>query len=178
MAAGVATHYCKTDDTPLLERELMGLSFGSHPHADIEDVLDGYAGDPGESHVNQVRPALKTLFDGHATFDALYAGLKADGHDVANEILRILERMSPTSLRLTFEQMKRGARLDFDESMKMEFRMVRRCMEGHDFFEGVRALIIDKDKSPRWSPATVEGVGDADIVRYFEPLTDGELELP
>jgi enoyl-CoA hydratase/carnithine racemase len=178
MAAGVATHYCRTEDMPLLERELTGLSFGAHPHADIEDVLDGYADDPGESHVNRIRPALKKLFEGHATFDAFHAGLKADGHDVANDMLRILERMSPTSLKLTFEQMKRGALLDFDDAMKMEFRMVRRCMEGHDFYEGVRALIVDKDKTPRWSPAAVEGVSDADVARYFAPLADGELELP
>ncbi len=85
--------------------------------------------------------------------------------------------MSPTALKLTFEQMKRGDALDFDDSMKMEFRIVRRVMEGHDFYEGVRALIVDKDKNPRWSPASVEGVSDAVIAKYFEPLAD-ELTLP
>lgn len=178
MAAGVATHYCRTDDMASLESELMGLTLGGRPHADIEAVLDGYAGDPGEAHVNQIRPALKSLFEGHERFAAFYAGLKADGHDVAGDMLRILARMSPTSLKLTFEQLRRGALLDFDECMKMEFRMVRRVMEGHDFYEGVRAAIIDKDKNPRWAPATLEGVSDADIARYFAPLGDAELQLP
>ncbi len=178
MAAGIATHYCQTDDMQALERELLGLSFGGHPHADIEAVLDGFAGDPGEAHVNQIRPALKSLFAGAKKFDDFYAGLKADGHDVAGDMLRMLARLSPTSLKLTFEQLKRGAVLDFDEAMKMEFRMVRRVMDGHDFFEGVRAAIIDKDKSPRWSPASPEGVDDAAIARYFEPLGPAELELP
>jgi enoyl-CoA hydratase/carnithine racemase len=178
MATGVATHYCRTDDMASLESELMGLTLGGRPHADIEAVLDGYAGDPGEAHVNQIRPALKSLFEGHESFAAFHAGLKADGHDVAGDMLRILARMSPTSLKLTFEQLRRGALLDFDECMKMEFRMVRRVMEGHDFYEGVRAAIIDKDKNPRWAPATVEGVSDADIARYFAPLGDAELQLP
>ncbi|MFN3958615.1 MAG: enoyl-CoA hydratase/isomerase family protein [Parvularculaceae bacterium] len=178
MAAGVATHYCRTEDMAALERELVGLSLGGRPHADIEAVLDGCTGDPGEAHVNQIRPALKALFEGHESFDAFYAVLKADGHDVAGDMLRMLARMSPTSLKLTFEQLKRGALLDFDECMKMEFRMVRRVMEGHDFFEGVRATIIDKDKNPRWAPATLEGVGDADVARYFEPLGEAELQLP
>ena len=86
--------------------------------------------------------------------------------------------MSPTSMRLTFEQMKRGHELDFDDVMKMEFRMVRRVMEGHDFFEGVRAQVIDKDRNPKWSPASLAEVGDADIAHYFEPLGDEELVLP
>jgi len=178
VASGIATHYCRTEDMPLLERELLGLSFGGHPHADIEAVLDGYAGDPGEAHVNQIRTALATLFAGHNNFDAFYAGLKADGHDVAGDMLRILARMSPTSLKLTFEQLKRGALLDFDETMKMEFRMVRRVMEGRDFFEGVRAAIIDKDKAPRWSPASIEGVESGAVMHYFEPLGADELVLP
>ncbi len=177
MAAGVATHYAPTVQIPVLLRELTGLDFGSNPHADIEAVLDGYAEDPGESHVNEIRPALARLFTGHAGFDDFYATLKADGHDVAADMLRIFARMSPTSLKLTYEQMRRGSTLDFDEAMKMEFRIVRRVMEGHDFFEGVRAAIIDKDKNPRWSPATVEGVSDADIAAYFEPIKD-ELTLP
>jgi len=92
-------------------------------------------------------------------------------------MLRILKRMSPTSLRLTFEQLRRGRALDFDENMKMEFRLVNRVMRGHDFYEGVRALIVDKDKAPRWSPASIEGVSDADISKYFEPL-ENELSLP
>jgi enoyl-CoA hydratase/carnithine racemase len=178
MAAGVATHYCKTEEVPVLERELLGLSLGGHPHADIEAVLDGFAGDPGEAHINQIRDPLKKLFSGHESFDAFFAALKSDGHDVAGDMLRVLSRMSPTSLRLTFEQLKRGALLDFDDCMKMEFRMVRRVMEGHDFYEGVRATIIDKDKNPRWSPGTVEGVNDAAIACYFEPLGAAELQLP
>jgi enoyl-CoA hydratase len=141
-------------------------------------VLDGFSGDPGEAHVNQIRPALKKLFEGHDSFASFYSALEADGHDVAGDMLRILARMSPTSVKLTFEQLRRGALLDFDECMKMEFRMVRRVMEGHDFFEGVRATIIDKDKNPRWSPATLEGVRDAEIARYFEPLGAAELLLP
>ena len=177
VAAGVATHYVASDQMAVLERELIGLALGGHPHAAIEAVLDEFAGDPGEAHVNQIRPALKRLFDGHATFDRFYAALKADGHDVAGDMLRILGRMSPTSLKLTFEQLRRGRALDFDDVMKMEFRIVSRIIKGHDFYEGVRAQIVDKDKAPLWSPASVEGVAASDIAKYFEPLAK-ELTLP
>ncbi len=177
MAAGIATHYAPSERMPALESELTKLSLGAHPHAQIEAVLEALSGDPGEAHVNMIRPALKRLFEGYESFDALYAGLKADGHDVAGDMLRILDRMSPTSLKLTFEQLRRGRELNFDDNMKMEFRIVQRVLRSHDFFEGVRALIIDKDKTPRWSPASVEGVDNAAIESYFDPI-ENELTLP
>jgi len=58
----------------------------------------------------------------------------------------------------------------------MEFRMVNRVIAGHEFYEGVRATIIDKDGAPKWSPATLAEVSDTDIDAYFAPL--GEKELP
>lgn len=177
MASGIATHYTPSDKYADMEEALLKTPLGSHAHADIEETLDLHAGDPGHAPINDARQHIAALFEGKETLDALIAGLKADGGDLAMDTLKTLERMSPTSLRLTFEQMKRGHTLDFDHNMKMEFRMVRRVMEGHDFFEGVRAQIIDKDRNPRWSPITIEGVSDADIASYFEPLGNAELEL-
>lgn len=177
MAAGVATHYVPSDQHAALETELTGLSLGAHAHARIESVLDGYSRDPGAAHVNQIRPALKSLFEGHETFNAFYAALESDDGDVAKDMLRILSRMSPTSMKLTFEQLRRGRGLDMDDVMRMEFRVVRRVLDGHDFSEGVRAMLVDKDRAPRWSPASVEGVCDEEIAAYFEPL-EKELTLP
>ncbi|MAW78648.1 MAG: enoyl-CoA hydratase [Parvularcula sp.] len=178
MAAGVATHYAPGDKYEELEKALLGTKLGGHAHADIETVLDIYAGDPGHAPVNDIREPISRLFQGHETLDALMTALRNDASDFAKETLATLDKMSPTSMRLTFEQMKRGHELDFDDVMKMEFRMVRRVMEGHDFFEGVRAQVIDKDRNPKWSPASLAEVGDADIAHYFEPLGDEELVLP
>lgn len=72
--------------------------------------------------------------------------------------------------------MQEGAKADFETCMKIEFRIVSRVVEGHEFFEGVRAVIIDKDNKPDWQPATLAAVSDADIDAYFAPLPD-ELDL-
>ena len=66
--------------------------------------------------------------------------------------------------------MRRGRSLDFDECMRTEFRIVSRIVRGHDFYEGMRAVIVDKDKAPRWRPAALEAVSDAEVERHFAPL--------
>ncbi len=178
MAAGIATHYAPADKISELETALLASPLGDHAHADIEMVLDIYAGDPGHAQINDLRPAIARLFQGHETPAELIGALTADGGEFAMETMDTLRRMSPTSITLTFEQMRRGHQLDFDDTMRMEFRIVRRVMEGHDFFEGVRAQIIDKDRDPKWSPARLADVSDAEIARYFEKLGDAELALP
>jgi enoyl-CoA hydratase/carnithine racemase len=178
MAAGIATHYVSTLETPSLEEALLSLDFGDNPHADIEATLDELSDDPGEAPLNLIRPSIRDHFQGHLRIEDLIDALRADGGDFAVQTMQTLSKMSPTSLKLTFEQMKRGDTLDFDDVMRMEFRIVRRVMEGHDFFEGVRAQIIDKDRNPKWRPGTLEAVSDEEIARYFEPLGDNELVLP
>eukprot|EP00163_Fabomonas_tropica_P029760 TRINITY_DN6508_c0_g1_i11.p1 TRINITY_DN6508_c0_g1~~TRINITY_DN6508_c0_g1_i11.p1 ORF type:complete len:135 (+),score=29.62 TRINITY_DN6508_c0_g1_i11:381-785(+) len=84
--------------------------------------------------------------------------------------------MSPTSLKVTLEQMNRGRTLSIGDCFKMEFRMAQHFMNGKDFFEGVRALLIDKDNKPQWSPASVEEVSEAEVKSYFEPIGE-ELQL-
>ena len=84
---------------------------------------------------------------------------------------------SPTSLKIALAQMRRGPTLSFSECMRTEFRIVSRVMHGRDFYEGVRAAIIDKDQKPRWHPDTFEAVSAADVDAYFAPLAR-ELEFP
>lgn len=178
MAAGIATHYTPTARMAELEEALLALSFGGHAHADVEAVLDSFADDPGDAPINDVRGQIARLFQGRQRFEDLWATLRKNDGVFGIDTFETLRRMSPTSMKLTFEQMKRGHDLDFDRVMQMEFRIARRIMGGHDFFEGVRAQIVDRDRTPIWSPAAVDEVSDAEIARYFAPLGEEELLLP
>ncbi len=89
----------------------------------------------------------------------------------------LMRTKSPTSLKLALAQMRRGRHLSFEDCMALEFRIVSRVVCGHDMYEGVRAVIVDKDNAPRWQPARLDGVSDAMIERYFEPLSQDELAL-
>jgi enoyl-CoA hydratase len=87
----------------------------------------------------------------------------------------LLRQKSPTSLKVTLRALREGARLSFDDCMRMEYRLACRFMQGHDFFEGVRALLIDKDNKPDWRPATLETVTADMVAAYFAPLPEGDL---
>jgi enoyl-CoA hydratase len=82
---------------------------------------------------------------------------------------------SPTSQAIALRQMEMGRALSFEEALKVEFRIVSRICRGHDFYEGVRAVIVDKDNRPRWRPAAADAVSTAAIDAYFAPLGDSEL---
>lgn len=109
-----------------------------------------------------------------AALDAVAVTSDVEG-DVARATAATIRTKSPTSLRLALAQMRRGREWTFVEAMRMEFRIVSRVVHDHDFYEGVRALIVDKDNTPRWRPATLPEVRDAEIERHFAPLPQ---ELP
>ena len=98
---------------------------------------------------------------------------------VAIAALGALRRAAPTSLRVTLEQMRRGGASPLRSCYIMEKRMAIRFMARHDFYEGVRSVLVDKDNAPKWNPAELRDVGRANVAAYFEPLPpEQELRLP
>jgi enoyl-CoA hydratase len=168
---GLATHAVPSAAMPSL---LEALEAGEAPDA----ALARLSHDPGPPALKPERPLVARCFAGESPA-AILAALDAaarDGSAFAERTAATMRTKSPTSLRLAHEQMRRGAELDFAGALALEFRIVSRILEGHDFYEGVRATIIDKDGAPRWDPPTLDGVGDGLIAPYFADLGDRELE--
>ncbi len=89
-----------------------------------------------------------------------------------------LSKMSPTSLKLTLAALRNGrASNDLAASLRQEFRLAQSCMRGHDFTEGVRATIVDKDRNPRWSPARLEEITPEFVRECFTSSSAHDLEL-
>jgi enoyl-CoA hydratase len=113
------------------------------------------------------------LAGGHwETLDA-ESGLTPISRSAASSI----REKSPLSLKIALAQLQRGKRLDFQECMRMEYRIVSRIVQGHDFYEGIRALTVDKDRRPRWRPTSLEETSDAGVEAHFASLP-AELTLP
>ena len=152
------------------------LAQGAANHGSILSILGAFAEPVTGAPIEGARAAIDRHF-ACGSVEQIVASLEADGGEWAAEQLKILARKSPTSLKLTFRQMHAGAGLSFEDCIKMEWRMGARCLAGHDFYEGVRALLIDKDNAPRWKPPTLADVSDEDIAAYFAPLPGFELDL-
>jgi enoyl-CoA hydratase len=85
----------------------------------------------------------------------------------------VLEYKSPTALKLTYRQLSLAPKVDsIADIMRMEYRMAFRIYRGNDLFEGIRAVVIDKDGVPKWQPDSLDAVSDADIDEYFVPVPD------
>jgi enoyl-CoA hydratase len=167
--SGVATHFVPAANTDaLIER----LATGDAPDA----AITALAGDAGAPPLAQHQALIDRCFAGNSV-ETILSALAAELNEWAVATATTIRTKSPTSLKLAFRQLREGRRLAFDDCMRMEFRMVNRVIAGHDFYEGVRATIIDKDQSPKWQPATLEAVSDAEIDAYFAPLGEKELKL-
>jgi len=142
--------------------------------ADIATVLKTFAEVAGTSQLSEDRAAIDRCFSGD-TVEEIEAALRADGTDWAVKTLETMAGRSPTSQKIALRQIALGAALDFDDCMRMEYRLSQHLMAGHDFFEGVRAVVIDKDQSPQWRPARLDQVSDAAVEEYFAPLGPAEL---
>ncbi|UOM33784.1 enoyl-CoA hydratase/isomerase family protein [Acuticoccus sp. I52.16.1] len=108
-----------------------------------------------------------------AVLDRLEAAESEFAAAAAGEI----RQRSPTSLAITFEQIRRAAKLDPAGVLEMDFAIVGRVLDGHDLYEGVRAVLIDKDQAPQWDPADIEKVDPADIAAHFVTGPHGTLGL-
>jgi enoyl-CoA hydratase len=109
--------------------------------------------------------------------EEILARLDAMASPFGAETAKALRTKSPTSLKVVYAQVRAGRDLPFEDCMRLEFRLTNRFMRGHDFYEGVRAAIIDKDQAPKWRPDTLAGVPDAEVARYHSTLPDGDLVL-
>ncbi|KAF0311332.1 3-hydroxyisobutyryl-CoA hydrolase, mitochondrial [Amphibalanus amphitrite] len=175
--AGISTHAC---DSTSLDDLVAEVAEGGVSR--LQAILDSYTQkaefDKGKPF--SLEPHMETINRCFASDSVpeILSALEKDGSEFASKIHATLLKMSPTAMVITAEQLRRGASLSLADCLRMEVRLSDRFLEDHDFYEGVRAVLVDKDQSPVWKPATVAQV-PADIVdRYFAPLpADRELQF-
>lgn len=148
------------------------LADGMPPDAAIAAVKDPVP----DTFLLEHRATIDRIFAG-SSVEEILAALDAEHEDWTDDTARTIRSKSPTSLKVTFRQIREGRKLEFDDCMRMEYRMVSRIVAAHDFYEGVRAVIIEKDSAPRWQPSDLSAVTQADVDAYFAPLGDRELKL-
>jgi enoyl-CoA hydratase len=165
--AGIATHFVPVERLEVL-RDLLAES-----EEDVATLLATLHGDPGTSSLEALRDGIDFHF-AHDRVEDILASLD-EGDDWAVAQAAIIRKMSPTSCKLSLLGLRMGEGADIEDALITEYRMVCEIRNGHDFFEGVRAQLIDKDRNPLWSPATLEGVSEADVARHLVEPDSGDL---
>ncbi|MCK9993283.1 MAG: enoyl-CoA hydratase [Alphaproteobacteria bacterium] len=144
---------------------------------DIEKTLAEFAQAPSEAPpLAQHRARIDRIFS-HDSVEEITEALLWEGDPWAVQTRAAILGKSPVSSKVAFRQLREGAKLDFNACMQMEYRLANRFIEGHDFYEGVRATVIDKDGAPNWKPEELKEVSQADVDAYFAPLGARELRL-
>lgn len=186
--AGVATHYLHSTTLPLLEQRLAELRFRDFDSLEkrlslINDAIEEYStGLPHDQPVllgGGLRKAIDRCFS-KPTVNEIVSALEGQPEgplkDWANKTIATLKARSPTSVHVTLNQMQRGRQWSIAETFKREHQIAAKFMRHGDFTEGVRAQLIDKDKNPKWQPASLADIQEQDDIArpFFEISSDVE----
>ncbi len=180
---GFATHFVRREQVAALVEALGQMAWrAGEERAQVDAALATFDADPGTPPLAARRAAIDRCFAPdtiEAILDALAREAAAGGADSewAEETRAGLLLKSPTSLKITLRQLIVGEGYDLEAALTLEYRLTQHFMQGHDFYEGVRAALIDKDQKPRWHPATLAGVTEAVVESYFAPLGADELRF-
>ncbi|XP_061711542.1 3-hydroxyisobutyryl-CoA hydrolase, mitochondrial isoform X2 [Cydia pomonella] len=171
--AGIATHFVPSSRLYELETLLSRCT----NETEIQALLTKFH-EPAEDfslaenikHINYCFAA--------GSVEEIIERLQKVNNDWSNKTLKTLHSVCPGSLKITLRALQRGAQLELGQCLKMEYRVACRSTENHDFPEGVRALLVDKDNSPKWKPATLAEVTDDYVEEFFKKLPeDRELKF-
>lgn len=172
VAYGLVQHPIERAHLPAVIEALAAEVFAADAFLTVTDLLRSFEMKK-ESLVLQEIASLKAYFSlptVEAIIGALQQSSDVDHQKIAAELLK----KSPTSLKVSLRALREGARLSFDECLRQNYRLASHFLQHHDFFEGIRALLIDKDQQPKWQPALLTEVDENEVEKYFAQLT---LEL-
>jgi enoyl-CoA hydratase len=180
---GFATHAVKQKQIESLLAELGRAQWqAGDEHKLVQVYLGRFAVRPNRGTLSVLQPAIDRCFAGgsiEAILDALAAEAAAGGSYAqwAEKAQATLLTKSPTSLKITLRQLTIGQNYDLDAALALEYRMTQHVMAAHDFYEGVRAMLIERDRKPQWRPATLAEVSDRMVEEYFAPIGDRALRF-
>ncbi|WP_116374183.1 enoyl-CoA hydratase/isomerase family protein [Mycobacterium sp. MFM001] len=161
IALGFADHYVPHDELEKFSRAIVADG--------VEGALAAHAVDPPPSELVAQRDWIDECYAGDTVAD-IVAALR--GHDAgpANDAANVIATRSPIALSVTLESVRRAAKLDtLEDVLRQEYRVSCGSLRSHDLVEGIRAQLVDKDRNPKWSPATLAEVRAADVDAYFAP---------
>lgn len=169
--AGLINYTIPSASLPELMQQLTDVTWHADAHRTVDQLLTA-AMHSVDGSVLAAHAAIIDHCFAQESVEAIIAALDQQNSDWAAQAAQQLSSRSPISLKVVLEQLQRGGQLDFGSCLQMEYRIADRFLHTGDFFEGVRAAIVDKDKMPHWHPDSLAQITASDVARYFAPLVD------
>ncbi len=174
LALGLVKHVILAEHIQDTITCLMGADLSTDAHACVDACLQDLALPIQPIPIMEFKSAIEDSF--HCNDVAsIFARLARSNDAWHQETLQTLSQKAPFSLKITLAQIQKAKSMTMAECVKMDYCLVGHFIRDHDFYEGVRALLVDKDKSPQWQPNSLSQVTDARVADYFEC---GQPELP
>jgi len=172
---GLATDYVPSDRMDELVAAFAAIDWSqAGPESLVDRTIEAFKTAPGPCDLAAHQETIDHCFSARSV-EFILTALDEAGDPWAAKVAGIIRKQSPTSLKVTLAQIEKGAALDFDQAMTQEYRMSQAFMAGKDFYEGIRAVLIDKDQKPRWSPSDLASVTPALVERHFQSLGESDL---
>ncbi|CAI5745804.1 unnamed protein product [Peronospora destructor] len=182
---GLATHYIPTSEYETMMHSLTGLEFSDDVTQEdrdemIHEALEELEMDEAFQEIDpEYFETIESVFGAvneDDTLEGIFKRLEKLNTEWSNDTLVTLKKMSPLSLKVTLEQMRQGAVKTYAECFQMEYRIATRMLENPDFYEGVRSVVVDKDRNPKWAKRDITEVTAKEVEAFFKPL-DKDQEL-
>jgi enoyl-CoA hydratase len=166
-AIGIVQHLVKHDDLEKLTNKLKNTTLVDNQS--VTEIIKQFAVNVEPSKLMAHKDKIEKYFS-QKTVEEIVQGLENDSDEWCQQTAKIIRAKSPTSLKVTLAALQKAEHMNFDACMQMEYRLTCRFLQGHDFFEGIRAAIIDKDQAPKWKPEKLEEVNVSQVEKYFAPM--------
>lgn len=168
--AGLADSYVHSSDWSALEAEILSHDWNtSVADQELSELIKKYQVEvtPKDAHTYEVQEKINHHF-GYQTMEEIIDSLRSSDGEWEEETRKTLLEKSPISLKVTLKQLQLGKEKSLVDCYKMEMALSMNFMRNEDFYEGVRAVLVDKDRSPKWKFHTLESVTEKKVLDFFE----------
>lgn len=166
-ALGLVDHIIRAEQFSEILNALCELDLSTNAHSKISEYLAAMSISMDSDSVHSAQPLIDSTFN-RVDIESIVDGLSQATEAWSEETLLSLKQKAPLSLKVTLVQMNKAKRMSMAECIHMDYCLVGHFMRDQDFYEGVRALLVDKDKSPHWQPGSLSAVSATQVAKYFE----------
>jgi enoyl-CoA hydratase len=172
LKSGLVKHLISSEHIQALINALMNEDLSAEAHEKVNHCLTTHASRP--DHSSAIKPLIDVCFS-HPSVELICTALENEEGSWAASVYNTLMQKSPLSLKVILAQLKKAKGLSLAKCLQMDYDLASHFMKDNDFYEGVRALLIDKDKEPKWNPSRLELIKESTVVNYFEHSETLEL---